>query len=144
MKTRAPRVALKDLPPALRIQARELRRVEAEAERKRFRDFCRASGVPRPTPEYQFSERKWRFDWAWPGAKLALEIDGAIWTNGRHTRGSGRLGDMEKMNAAATMGWRVIYRTPGQVYTDETARLLRAAIGTQERAATGAAAREEE
>lgn len=141
---RAPRVALKDLPPAMQDEARALRRAEVEEERRRFRKFCRDNGLPRPTAEHRFSERLWRFDWAWIGAKVAFEIDGGIWTSGRHMRGSGRLADMEKFNAAATLGWRVIYRTPGQVYTDETARLLRAAIGTLERAATGAAAREEE
>jgi len=52
--------------------------------------------------------RKWRFDVAFPDVKIALEIEGAVWTHGRHTRGAGFLGDMEKYNTATLMGWRIL------------------------------------
>lgn len=83
-----------------------------------------------PQPEYKFHPtRKWRFDYAWPEYKLALEVDGGIWTQGRHTRGSGRLGDMEKFNHAAMLGWRILYVTPQQLCTAQTADMIRKAMG---------------
>lgn len=64
--------------------------------------------------EYRFCERLWRFDFAWPESRVALEIEGGIWTNGRHTRGSGFEKDLEKYNRAAIDGWTVIRVTTKQ------------------------------
>jgi len=64
-------------------------------------------------PEYKFcSSRKWRFDFAIPSHKIAVEIEGGIWTGGRHTRGQGFIDDMEKYNEAAILGWRVLRFQP--------------------------------
>ena len=52
--------------------------------------------------------RKWRFDVAFPDAKLAVEIDGGAWSKGRHVRGKGFIEDQRKTNAAAILGWRVL------------------------------------
>lgn len=60
--------------------------------------------------------RRWRFDWCWPDRKIALEIEGGVWTKGRHTRGAGFLGDLEKYNAAALKGYRVFRCTPNQIH----------------------------
>ena len=58
--------------------------------------------------EYRFHpERKWRFDFADPVNKVAVEIDGGVFGNGRHSRGAGFRSDCEKLNAAAALGWRV-------------------------------------
>jgi hypothetical protein len=72
--------------------------------------LCQSLGLTAPSPEYQFvSDRKWRFDYAWPAYKVAVEVDGGILTGGRHTSSiSGRLRDIEKLNTAASMGWRVL------------------------------------
>lgn len=76
----------------------------------------RVSGVPVPTREYRFIvSRRWRFDLAWPTLKVAVEVEGAIWTSGRHTRGSGYEADMEKYNEAALAGWTVIRVSPEMV-----------------------------
>lgn len=85
----------------------------------------KAAGLPRPELEYRFAPpRRWRFDLAWPEPEtvysVAVEIDGAVWTQGRHTRGSGYVKDMEKLNAAAELGWRVFRYTP-QMVSDGTA-----------------------
>ena len=78
--------------------------------------LCRAAGLPEPVPEYTFHpSRKWRFDFAFVLDKLAVEIDGGVWTQGRHTRGSGRIADMEKQSEAAILGWRILYVTPEQI-----------------------------
>jgi hypothetical protein len=79
--------------------------------------------------EYRFHPtRKWRFDWAWPDRMVALEIEGGAWTGGRHTRGKGFVADMEKYNAAALAGWRVLRVTPQQVKSGEAGRLVRLAL----------------
>ena len=60
--------------------------------------------------------RRWRFDFANPGKKLAIEIQGGIFTRGRHSRGGkAQLAEMEKLNAAALNGWLVLYFSPQQV-----------------------------
>lgn len=65
--------------------------------------------IPTPCREYRFHPvRRWKFDFAWPDCKLAVEIEGAIWTGGRHTRGGGARNDMEKYNTAVLDGWAVL------------------------------------
>lgn len=65
-------------------------------------------------PEFKFDEkRKWRFDFALPEAgdcpvKIAVEIEGGIFTRGRHTRPLGYLNDCIKYNEAAEHGWTVL------------------------------------
>lgn len=91
-----------------------------------------ACGLPACVPEYRFDEvRKWRFDYAWPDQRVALEVDGGVWTGGRHTRGSGFLKDMEKFNAAALAGWRVLRCTPREVTTAATIELIRRTLNSQ-------------
>lgn len=59
--------------------------------------------------EYRFYDvRKWRFDYAFPDQKVAIEVDGAVWTQGRHNRGAGYVADLEKLNTAVSMGWLVL------------------------------------
>jgi len=59
--------------------------------------------------------RRWRFDFAWPSKKIAVEIEGGTWTGGRHTRGAGFQKDCEKYNAAAVLGWTVLRFTAGDL-----------------------------
>lgn len=76
-------------------------------------DLCRAHRVTEPIPEYTFAKpRKWRFDYCWPLQKLAMEIDGGVWIQGRHNRGAGAIADQEKLSEAAILGWRVLYAVP--------------------------------
>lgn len=75
---------------------------------------CEA-GLPIPEPEYRFAiPRMWRIDFAWPAQRIAVEIEGGVWTGGRHTRGSGFMGDMEKYNELALRGWHLLRVTPKQ------------------------------
>ena len=48
--------------------------------------------------EFYFAlpERRWRSDLAWPDVRVALEIDGGTWVNGRHNRASSIFKEMEK------------------------------------------------
>lgn len=69
----------------------------------------RAAKLEKPEREFRFDlVRKWRFDFAWPARMIAVEVEGGIWTGGRHTRGKGFLDDSEKYNQAALNGWMVL------------------------------------
>jgi very-short-patch-repair endonuclease len=77
-------------------------------------------GLKLPTSEYKFHPtRKWRFDYCWPENKLAVEIEGGIFTKGRHTRGVGFSNDMEKYNSAVLLGWRILRYAPQKINFDE-------------------------
>ena len=94
-----------------------------------FPAYCKAAGLPVPVAELRFAPpRRWRFDWAWPTHRIALEVEGAVWVQGRHTRGSGFVKDMEKYNTAAAMGWRIIRCQPQDLFTEQTLNYLRAAL----------------
>ena len=69
-----------------------------------------------PDREFKFHPvRKWRFDFAFPRLKIAIECEGGHWTGGRHTTGTGFEDDCEKYLEAAVLGWRVIRVTGKQV-----------------------------
>lgn len=92
-------------------------------------------------PEFQFAaDRKWRFDFIifllkggdWnaidPPPSIALEVEGGVWTNGRHTRGSGFKKDMEKYNRAAVLGWRILRVTPDELCMQDTVDMVKEAL----------------
>lgn len=60
-------------------------------------------------------DRKWRSDFVWPEHNLIVEIEGGIYTNGRHTRPRGFKNDCEKYNYAALIGYKVIRVTPDHI-----------------------------
>ena len=78
--------------------------------------------------EHRFhATRKWRFDYAVPSLRIALEVEGGVWTGGRHTSGAGFLRDIEKYNEAALNGWLVLRCTPKTLWSDGV-RLLSEAV----------------
>lgn len=82
-------------------------RVQSEGEVTLARDL-RALKI-RFEQEYKFhAERNWRADFWITGSKILVEVEGGIWSGGRHTRGKGFIADMEKYNAAAVMGFKVL------------------------------------
>lgn len=96
--------------------------------------FCvlSAAGLPRPELEWRFHvPRRWRFDYAWPYAAVALEVEGGVWTGGRHTRGSGFLKDLEKYNRATLDGWHVLRCTPQTLCATATLEMLREALNAK-------------
>jgi len=75
-------------------------------------------GYEQPVAEYRFHPtRRWRFDWAFLGARLAVEIDGGHWVRGRNSHHSptGGSRDREKDRAAIMLGWRVLRYTTGDL-----------------------------
>lgn len=54
--------------------------------------------------EHRFHpDRKWRFDFAWPSQRVAVEVDGS----GHQLFGTAD-NDNEKLNEAARLGWRIL------------------------------------
>lgn len=106
-----------------------LREAQAAERRQSFYRVLDAAKLPLPSHEWPFhADRRWRFDYAWLADKVALEVEGGVWTNGRHTRGSGFLKDVEKYNAAATLGWRVLRVTPDKLTSAGTVETIRRAL----------------
>lgn len=98
-----------------------------------FAIHVRAEGLAPAEREYRFArpERQWRFDFAWPAALVAVEIEGGIWAKGRHTRGSGFTDDCEKYNAAALRGWRVFRFTDAMVESGAAINTIKAALAAE-------------
>lgn len=104
-----------------------------------------ANGLPDGAiAEFRFhKKRRWRFDWAWPSARVALEIEGGLFGRGKKCPVCGRRKvaghssiertktDLEKYNQAVLLGWRVLRVTPQQFKTGEAGRLVRLAIEIQ-------------
>lgn len=108
--------------------------VRARSTRQRsdlFTALCRSRLGVECVREHRFHpSRMWRFDYAIPERRIALEVEGGVWTQGRHTRPRGFLGDMEKYNAAAVLGWRVVRTTPDRLFSAATLDMLGSMIET--------------
>ena len=88
--------------------------------------LCKLEGLPRPVREFRFCpDRKFRLDYAFVPQKLAVEIEGGIWIQGRHTRGFGFLNDMTKYNLLAINGWSLLRFTPGMVNSGEAIGVIK-------------------
>lgn len=74
--------------------------------------------------EFKFyTERDWRADFliSPEGETFAIlvEIEGSVWTQGRHTRGSGYIKDLSKYNMASILGYKVLRFSTQQVLSGE-------------------------
>lgn len=110
--------------------------------------------------ELQFAPpRKWRFDMAWAGSMIALEIEGGTWGKrvicnhchqpvtktlkdgrqtpvrqpGRHNSGTGYRGDIEKYNEAQLLGYLVLRVTPEEVTNGHALILVARALALKEK-----------
>jgi len=102
---------------------------QLEAE---FEFHLKALKIKKPEREYTFaSPRRWRFDFAWVDEKIAVEIEGGIWTGGRHVRGKGFENDCEKGNQAQLMGWAVYRFTPSHIARGDAVEIIRKALKTR-------------
>ena len=80
--------------------------------------------------EFEFHpKRKWRADFHMVGKKILVEVEGAIWSGGRHTRGKGYIGDMEKYNAATMMGFQVLRFSTDQVKSGHAIQQIEKMVG---------------
>lgn len=81
---------------------------------------CRLLGIAEPQRNWRFHEtRRWEIDFAWPELRIGVEIQGGVWSGGKHGRGAGIVKDMQKHNALLDLKWRVWLYTPGEVLRGE-------------------------
>lgn len=73
-------------------------------------------------------KRRWKFDFAWMTERIAVEVEGGVFSGGRHTRGAGFTADCEKYNEAALLGWAVLRVTGNQVKSGDALRLIERAL----------------
>ena len=88
---------------------------------------CGITGWEREVRFHQ--TRKWRFDFSFPAEMLAVEVEGATWQNGRHTRGGGFAEDCIKYAEAVLLGYRVLRFTSEQVYDGTAVKYIAMAVG---------------
>ena len=124
----------KKLAKAIRLKARK---DAAKIKSDRFIDACNGLAIGPPVAEFRFWEgRKFAFDYAWPEHKIAMEVEGGLFGNGKncrlckrpqamgHTSVTGILRDIEKYNHAAVLGWRIVRVTPDKLTALSTIELL--------------------
>ena len=100
-------------------------------------------GIPAPKAEYKFcKDRKFRFDFAWPLHRVALEIEVGVFGKGEmcptckrkpvgaHSSVTGLIRDIEKYNLAITMGWAVVRCIPSERTSPATYETIRRMIAT--------------
>ena len=101
-----------------------------------FDTYWRMVDGPELTPEHRFAAEivgpgaglrarldaaglaDWRFDRAHLPAKVAIELEGGVFSNGRHTRGAGFAEDCRKYNTAQLAGWLVFRFTGSMLAAD--------------------------
>ena len=113
-RSKRPKVKGEKVPNEFEVKlARELKTLKIEFEQ-----------------EFEFHpKRKWRADFHLVGKKILVEVEGAIWSGGRHTRGKGYIGDMEKYNAATMMGFQVIRFSTDQVKSGHAIQQIEKMVG---------------
>jgi len=96
--------------------------------------FMLGAGVL-PNGPYYFKEfpvcpqRRWRFDYAIPSLKIAVEVSGGVWMPvSGHRSGKGIMRDYVKSNEAQLLGWILLTFTPDQILKGEDIPFLRRAI----------------
>ena len=76
--------------------------------------------------EFKFCpSRKWLFDFAVPRINLAVELEGGIWIQGRHSRGAGYQSDLDKYNTAILLNWTVFRFSVADVLNGQARETLR-------------------
>lgn len=89
----------------------------------------RALKLPEPEREFRFAPpRRWRFDFAWPSKMLAIEAQGGVWVNGRHSGGKGQINDMDKLNQAQLLGWKVLQFAESHIKSGDAIDLIEMAL----------------
>lgn len=103
--------------------------VDSELEMMLYVRLERA-GLPLGVGQYRFVPgRLYRFDRAYPSQMVAVEIQGGVWVNGAHSRGSGVQRDCLKLSLGAALGWRVLPVTREMIESGLAVELIRQALG---------------
>jgi very-short-patch-repair endonuclease len=101
-----------------------------------------ADGLPVPEREWRFAApRRWRFDFAYPDRKVAVEVEGGVWNGGRHTRGAGFEADCEKYTEALCRGWKVLRVGPSMVKGGQAIQALKTLLRPSKGSCSGCSCR---
>jgi very-short-patch-repair endonuclease len=73
--------------------------------------------------------RRFRFDYAMPEIKLAIEYEGIFSAKSRHTTVAGFMRDAVKYNEATILGWRVIRITADMINDNRALDYIQRAMG---------------
>lgn len=96
----------------VRIPKIEKISIEKETIKKVLWVFRHENKIPEYVEELKFHPtRRFRFDWAIPEWKLAIEYEGLMSKKSGHTTISGYTSDCTKYNEAQMLGWRVLRYT---------------------------------
>jgi very-short-patch-repair endonuclease len=105
------------------------KKAEQEAPTLALLAQIQAKGLPEPERETRFHPtRKWRLDISWPALKVGVEVDGGVWSRGRHVRGAGFIEDQAKCNEAACRGWLVLRVCPDTIKSGKALVWIETAI----------------
>lgn len=89
-----------------------------------------AAGVPFEREVRFHPTRRWRADFVVDG-RVLVEVEGGVYSGGRHTRGSGFVGDCEKLNEAALLGYQVLRVTRTHIESGEALTWVLRATGRE-------------
>jgi len=92
-----------------------------------------AAGIDDFIREHRFHPvRKWRFDIAFPHRFIAIEVEGGVYTGGRHVTPKGFTDDCEKYAVATLLGWRVLRVTGEQIKSGQALKWAEELLFTTE------------
>jgi very-short-patch-repair endonuclease len=93
----------------------------------------RVLGLPEPVREYRaVPHRKYRWDFAWPEAKLLVECQGAVFVKGGHSTGAGISRDADKLNNATLHGFRSLVFTSVHIKDGSAVELIKEVLNAVE------------
>lgn len=97
---------------------KDLEREIREAFARQFETIWQRCGGPELRKEFRFCEtREWRNDYLHEATRTIIELDGGIYSGGRHVRPQGFIEDCVKLNTATMLDYRLI-RIPTGMATD--------------------------
>ena len=96
-------------------------------EEATYKLLCKFFPEDQIAREFKFHPtRRWRFDFAIMAKQglIAVEVEGGVWTGGRHVNPIGFTKDCEKYNEATMLGWKVIRLVPSMINEEYFTSLL--------------------
>lgn len=98
---------------------------KSEGEEALWFQITKLTQLPKPEREVRLIEgRNWRYDFVWMAKKLIVEVEGGIWTGGRHVRPKGFTEDLRKYQAAQNLGFVVCRVTTEMVNRGEALSMI--------------------
>lgn len=89
----------------------------------------RAAGLPEPEREVMLIPgRKFRVDFFFMDARLAIEVEGGTWINGAHNRGKHFESDTYKYNELTLLGISLLRFTTNMISSGEALSVIEKAL----------------